>query len=440
MFAPGVIMRLELASFPVRDVQFADQTTYQNGVLTIDRGELISIILKDCRIVYADVDVAFPGEKTRIVHVRDIVEPRVKVSGTGCVFPGILGPIETAGEGRTNRLSGLAIVSSVDYKMGTSGGAERERSGLMDMWGAGAGATSFGSSITIVVIFQLAADVKALEAHKAIQLAELKVAHRLAEVTRDKVPEEVEVFDLYEADESLPRVIYIMGCKTGPAFPNFGNAYYGLPIFESLPLFIHPNEVFDGALTPDTRRGSSEEPTTWDYQNHPTILGLYKRHGKTLNFLGVIFQRTRFDTEHGKQVAAGATAQLAKLLKADGAIMTWTTSSGNNFLEIMLTVQACERKSVKVVLLGPEWGGRNGTEAPLLFYVSEATSIVTTGGVERDIVVSKPTKVIGGGDGQLSGLQAVDTFSPWREGIPPDFSIIGSIDWWGATFRTCKEY
>lgn len=433
-------MRLELASFPVRDVQFAGQTAYQDGVLTIDREELISIVLTDCRIVSADVDVAFPGEKTRIVHVRDIVEPRVKVSGPGCVFPGILGPVETAGEGRTHRLSGVAVVASVDYKMEDSGGAEKERSGLVDMWGTGADAAPFRSSINIVVIFQLAAGVSALEAHTAIQLAEFKVAHRLAEVTKNEASEKVEVFDLCEADASLPRVIYIMGCKTGAAFPNFGNAYYGLLIRESLPLFIHPNEVFDGALTPDTRQCSSEQPTTWEYLNHPTIRGLYKRHGKTLNFLGVIFQRTRFDTEHGKQVVAGATAQLAKLLKADGAIMTRTSSSGNNFLEIMLTVQACERKGVKVVLLGPEWGGRDGTETPLIFYVPEATSMVTTGGIERDIVVSKPTKVIGGGDSRLAEPRTGEAFIPWSEGVPPDFSIIGSIDWWGDTHRTCKEY
>jgi Glycine/sarcosine/betaine reductase component B subunits len=37
----------------------------------------------------ATLAVAVPGEKTRITGIRDIVEPRHKVSGSGQVFPGI---------------------------------------------------------------------------------------------------------------------------------------------------------------------------------------------------------------------------------------------------------------------------------------------------------------------------------------------------------------
>ncbi|MFC1817335.1 glycine/sarcosine/betaine reductase component B subunit, partial [Thermodesulfobacteriota bacterium] len=382
----------------------------------------------------------FSNEKTRIINVRDVVEPRVKVSGPGCVFPGILGPVETVGEGRTHRLSGVTVMASVDYQTVAPAGAEKQRSGLVDMWGAGSQMTPFGSTINIVLIFKLVGGVSGLEAHAAIQLAEFRVAHRLAEATRNELSDNMEIYDLFKVDVSLPRVVYIMGCKTGAAFPNFGNAYYGLPIRETLPLFIHPNELLDGALTPDARQGSSVQPTSWEYMNQPAVLGLFKRHGKELNFLGVIFQRTRFETEHGKQVTAAATSQMARLMGADGAIITRVSSSGNNFVDVMLTVQACERKGVKVVLLGPEWGGRDGTEAPLLSYVPEATAMVTTGGLEREIILSTPTKVVGGGNGHFSETRTGETFSPWSEGIAPPFSIIGSTDWWGATHRTCKEY
>jgi len=78
---------------------WAKKTGYGDGVLEINKEELVKLILEDKNIVSADVDVTFPGEETRIVKVRDALEPRVKVSGPGCVFPGILGPVETVGSG-----------------------------------------------------------------------------------------------------------------------------------------------------------------------------------------------------------------------------------------------------------------------------------------------------------------------------------------------------
>jgi hypothetical protein len=91
-------MRLELADFPVRDVRFSKETHYRNGVLEIDKQELIALILEDKKVLSVNLDMAFPGEQTRIVNIRDVLEPRIKVSGPGCVFPGILGPLFETGD------------------------------------------------------------------------------------------------------------------------------------------------------------------------------------------------------------------------------------------------------------------------------------------------------------------------------------------------------
>ena len=72
-------MRLELANFPVKDVQFDGKTRYDGGVLEINKEELLALVLEDGKITWANLDVAFPNEQTRIVLVRDVVEPRVKV-------------------------------------------------------------------------------------------------------------------------------------------------------------------------------------------------------------------------------------------------------------------------------------------------------------------------------------------------------------------------
>ena len=72
----------------------------------------------------------------------DVVEPRVKVSGNGQVFPGILGAVEAVGAGRTHRLSGMTVVATAAYEGTVRAGLGVQRSALLDMWGPGAAASS----------------------------------------------------------------------------------------------------------------------------------------------------------------------------------------------------------------------------------------------------------------------------------------------------------
>ena len=248
-------MRLELVSFPVTMVRRGTQTRYQNGALEIDIDDLSALVMSDPKVASADLDIALPGEKTRIVRVRDAVEPRIKVAGPGAVFPGILGPVETVGEGRTHRLAGLTVIVSAEYERTIFEGTAAGRTGLVDMWGLAGELTPFGSTINIVLKIELRGGISELEAHTAIQLAELRLARALAETTRQLIPKDVEVFETGAADPSLPRVVYVLGCRTAWHEPHSGVALYGLPIRESFPTLIHPNEFLDGAFTSDARRG-----------------------------------------------------------------------------------------------------------------------------------------------------------------------------------------
>jgi sarcosine reductase len=435
-------MKLELADFPVKNVRFSKQTSYKSGVLEINKEELKALVLEDKKIASADLDVAFPNEKTRIVFIRDAVEPRVKVSGPGCVFPGVLGPVETVGEGRTNRLSGVTVMVSAQYRPTMTGGYGAQNSSVLDMWGPGSQMSPFGSMINIILILQLVENVTEVDAHTAIQLAELKVANRLAEATRHETPTGMELFELFEVDPSLPRIVYILGAETEWPYPHTGIAFYGMPIDVSLPTFVHPNEFLDGAVTTDARHGSSIFVITWAYMNQPVVLELFREHGKRINFLGVILQRTRFTSEHGKRVTAAVTSQMARLLRADGSINTGMVASGNNFMDVMWTVEACEKKGVKTVLITPEWGSTEDDIA-LPFFVPEATAIVSTGVHGRELKLpGAPAKVIGAREGQLATHMVEEPpFSPWSE-IKFDnyWGLTLGCDWFGGMNYTCKEY
>jgi len=433
-------MKLELANFPVRNVQFSERTIYDNGVLEINKKELVDLILTDKKVVSADLDVVFPGEHTRIVRIRDVIEPRVKVSGPGCVYPGILGPVETVGQGRTHKLSGVTVIPSAGYRPTIMHGITAHAMGIIDMWGSGAKVTPYGSTINIVLTLELADVISEWEAHVAIQLAQFKVAKVLAETTKNKTPESMEVFELFKVDSSFPKIVYILSVLTSPTGPHAYIAFYGWPMRESLPVFVHPNEFFDGAVTTDARQGGGTRTVTWNWMNLPVILELFKEHGKSLNFLGVILQRTFFEAEHAKQVSAASASQMAKLLGADGAIITHTSPSGANFIDVMMTVQACERRGVKTVLISPEWGGREGADIPLMMYVPEANAMVSTGSHERDIEVPNPAKIVGLGNSKSVQLYSEELIDPWKELTLARYDITSGSDFFGNMNLICKEY
>ena len=56
-------MKLEMATFPVNDVQLGNLTRYKSGILEINKGEVIKLILEDKRIASADLDLVFPVKK-----------------------------------------------------------------------------------------------------------------------------------------------------------------------------------------------------------------------------------------------------------------------------------------------------------------------------------------------------------------------------------------
>lgn len=434
--------RLEIADFPVKQIRFGHRFAYENQVVEVDEAALVALVLEDPRITEATIAVAAPGEKTRITGIRDIVEPRFKVYGSGQVFPGVLGAVENVGDGRTHRLSGMTVVAAAAYEGTIRAGTTVQRSAILDMTGPGAQISRFSSFVHLVLSFKIAPGLAELDAHGAIQLAECKVATRLAQVTEGLPPPSISIFDLSEKNPDLPTVMLVQGCITDPQHVHSGVGYYGLSLRDSMATFVHPNELFDGAVTVDTTRsGRGYYPTTWDWQNHPLVLQLYREHGKSLNFGGVVFQRIRFETHHGKEVGAQNAARLATAMGADGVLVTWI-GGGNAFVDVMFTVRACEKNGIKTTLVTYENGGKEGKDSPVLFYLSEADAIVSTGALDRPVELPPMDRVIGpyaeikvfpfpG----AAPVQAESALSLEARDV-----MIGGADIWGSGNFRCEEY
>jgi len=85
-------MRLQFDVLAVDRVAFGPRGDLNDGVLTVEREELITLLASDPRFQSVEVEVTNPGEPCRVVNVFDVAEPRVKVEG-GPNFPGVLEPI-----------------------------------------------------------------------------------------------------------------------------------------------------------------------------------------------------------------------------------------------------------------------------------------------------------------------------------------------------------
>jgi Glycine/sarcosine/betaine reductase component B subunits len=434
-------MRLNLAAFPVKEIRLGKRLQYQAGALEVDQRALVDLVLEDRRVEDVSLAVVYPGERVRVTGIRDIVEPRVKVGCQAQVFPGTLSPVEQVGEGTTHRLSGMAVMATAAYEGTARAGLAVQRSALLDMWGPGAGASRFSSLIGLVLVMRLKEALSDLDAHQAIQGAELKVAERLAQATIGQRAESTEVFDLSESRQSLPGVVLLQGCLTDSHNVHSGVSYYGLPIRDSLATFLHPNELLDGAMTVSATRAVGHFPVTWDWQNHPLALGLCRQHGERFNFLGVILERIQFDTFLGKEVAAHSASQLAATLGAGGALVAWI-GSGNAFVELMLTIRACEQRGIKTVLLTYEFGGKDGVDSPLLYYLPQADAVVSSGSRDRWLELAEPERVVGPYQEfsilTYPGAPVVPAMG--KITLDARDMLIGGVDNWGSQNWICNGY
>lgn len=387
-------MKLEIGNFIVKDVVFGDRTFFEDSVLTINKQEAEEFIKQDSHIIKVEIEIAKPGEDIRILPVKEAVEPRIRVDGRA-LFPGVTGELAPAGEGRVHALKGISVLG-VGGTWGSFG------DGMIDMAGEGQKYTLFGSLINICLVIETDEDFEYHEQqkkNKAIRWASHLFAEYLGKTVKDLQPDEVEIFELPslrnrdEAIEKLPSVVLVLQPQSQMEEMGYNDLVYGWDLNQFVPTLMNPNEILDGALISGSFMPSSSKWSTYDMQNFPTIRELYKEHGKTLNFLGVIMSNLNVSLEQ-KERSAIFVAQLAKSLGADGAIVT-EEGYGNPDTDYIRCIVALEDVGVKVVGISNECTGRDGASQPLVVLDEKADALVSTGNVSTLINLPPAAKVIG---------------------------------------------
>jgi len=377
-------VQLELASYPVAEIDL--------------ESTLAGMAFADSRFAAVETAIVEPGESVRLTHVLDAAEPRVKVEDPDATFPGALGTLRRAGEGRTNRIAGAAVVACANFPA-----EERplhEQEGLVDMTGPGAEHSLFSSTTNVVLSFTPTESVSNEEFESAVRETKLRVARDLAAQTVGREPLHVETFTHRlggTEGDGLPAVALLLQLSSlGPLYEIY---LYGTTLAGFQPTVINPLEVLDGALTCGEYHWAALRNPTYHFQNSALVRGLLAADGKRLRFAGVIACRGYNQSANDKERAAMLAAKLARELSAGGAIVT-TDAGGNSHTDTMLTVRACEQAGIRTVAIVAEMGG-------LTDYVPEADAIVSVGNGEEYVAEWLPDRVIGG-DTLLDGRPAAD--------------------------------
>ena len=427
-------MKLELYQAFVQDIGWGNLTELTGGTLTINRDELVELLMKDNRFTNVDLELARPGESVRIIPVKDVIEPRCKVDGKGECFPGFIGDPVTVGSGATLVLKGANVV--------TVGPIVSIQEGLIDMSGPATQYNPYGFTNNVCIIVTPAEGLEKKSYESALREAGLKAAWYIADKCRNAAIDNTLVYEMPDSigeknDEcaGLPKFVYVcQAISQGLLHDTF---LYGVDVKQILPTLVQPQEFMDGAVVSANCVSACDKQNTYHHQNNPVIEELCRRHGKDVNFLGVIVT-TELMTLAGKIRSSEYTVKLAKMLGADVAVIT-EEGCGNPDTDICLNAKNLELAGIKTVVIGNEVAGQNGASQGLADVVPEMNAYVSCGNINELVTLPPMEKVIG-------SLKAITNVSGGDEGsIGSDGSItceiqsiIGSTNELGCSKIGCE--
>lgn len=379
---------LKLGKIKIENIKFGRKTRIENKVLWVNKKELLEFIKgNNSRIASITAHIARPGEKTRIVPLKDIIEPRIKIEGPGEVFPGFLGPQETMGNGYTLALKGISVI--------TCGQIVGFQEGLLDMSGPGAQYSYFSKLTNLVICPKVAEGLTQHQHEETLRIAGLRAAAYLARAGKEMEPDEIEEFEALspktDSQIQLPRVAYIyMILSQGLLHDTY---IYGRDSKEIIPTILQPTEIMDGAIVSGNCVSACDKQTTFHHQNNPIIRELYKKHGKEINFVGVIISNVS-TTLAEKQRSAHFAVKLAEYLGAEGAVIS-KEGFGNPDADMMMICSGLEKLGIKTVCIADEYAGSDGASQSLADTTEKANAMISAGNANEIVILPPMEKIIG---------------------------------------------
>lgn len=381
-------MNLEIRKVLINDVTLSNINKIENSTLFLNPDLLIEIIKEDKRIKDVSIDIARPGESVRIVPVKDVIEPRAKLSNE--TFAGTFGvQMEELGSGITYVMNGCAVV--------TTGPIVGFQEGLIDMSGPAAEYSIFSRLVNIVMSITKEDNVSPHDHEEAVRLAGVKAAGYIGQIGLnydEYISEKYEwksIGEKYSEFKGLPRVAYIYNCMSQGLLHD--TYFYGRDTKLMIPTMITPLEVMDGAIVSGNCVSPGSKTTTYHHMNNAVIKECLKKHGTEINFMGIVLNPLMVTLKEKYRNCMLAVRE-TQMLGAEGVVVS-QEGFGNPTTDLMIISQSLENKGIKTVIITNEDAGADGMSESLPDSVTEAVAIVSTGNSNATIMLPKMDKIIG---------------------------------------------
>lgn len=326
--------RLQLDYVNVHKVQFGGETSLADGILTVNKEELLQIAASD---LFGSIDIKLvsPGESCRILGIHDVMQPRCKADHPEESYPGIWGKLAPMGEGRSVALKGV-VVSDIYY-------AKCNIKYYLDMGGPCAKYSNFSRHFHICLDATPGEGVSDASYAEALKYASLSINVFLAKLAVKIKPDETEIFERkpVEPEKKLPKVAYLVTHMASHDTWNF--LYYGQSALNFLPIVVQPTEILDGAMV-----WRYWEPNYY-LQNEVYIKELMRRHGKDLEFVGVVFANNVMKIDAKDTMGMIAATLCKETLHAD-CVMLNKSGMGHCQLDSSLAFNWCQKLGMTAAL------------------------------------------------------------------------------------------
>ena len=389
--------RLQIDYIRVKKVQIGKKTEMSEGVLTVNKEELITQAKSEL-FGSLDIKLAVPGESCRILGIHDVMQPRCKADAPETSYPGIWGKLAPMGEGRTVALKGV-VVSDIYY-------AKCNIKYYLDMGGECAKYSNFSRHYHIILDATPAEGVSDASYAEALKYASLSINVYLAKLAIAVKPDESEVYELgpvgLGADgKPLPKVAYLVTHMASHDTWNF--LVYGQSALGFLPTILQPTEVLDGAMV-----WRYWEPNYY-LQNEVYIKELMKRHGKDIEFVGFVMDNNVMKID-GKDAMSMMAATLCKeTLKADCVIVN-KSGMGHCQLDSALAFNWAEKMGMTCVMNLSAVS--NDKPGDMLVISDPKIDAVINSGRNYDLHHPRVERVIGEG-ANVPSLMGIDVRGPF---------------------------
>lgn len=408
----------------IRNVMFGNRTELRDGVLTLDKEELMALANKPVFDSF-DIKIASPGDSCRILGVHEVMQPRCKVDAPETSYPGAWGSLAPAGEGRTVALRGVVITELYYPKANVKW--------YLDMCEPCSHYSYYARHHHIILDATPGSGISDLTYSEALKHSALSINVHLAKLAIGQTPDKTEFFSHRPLDEGqrgkdgkkLPRVAYLCTLQATTDFWNF--LYYGQSAVGYLPIIVQPTEILDGAVI------FRYWENTYVLQNDPYVKELLSRHGKDLDFAGVVFANNTMRIGDKSAMGLIAAGLCKNTLRAD-CVMVNKSGMGHAQLDAVMAFNWCESMGMTAAVNLA--GVSNDTPGDMLVIADPKVDAVVNSG--RHFLLEHPrVERLIGEDVNVPSLLGLDPRGPFTH--TTNYAYAGVYGQLGDCYRTMDD-